>query len=152
VSSHGGNGYHRYADVPAVRACGLVGIERLLREVHERFALPIAVTEAHLGCTREQQMRWLVDVHAGATRARAAGADVRAVTAWSVFGAFNWHCLVTRDDDVYEPGLFDVRGPVPRPTALAQVVRELAAGRRPSHPALHGPGWWHERVAAQRAA
>jgi dTDP-4-dehydrorhamnose reductase len=149
---HGGNRHHRYADVAAVRACGLVGIERLLRDVHERFALPIAVTEAHLGCTREQQLRWLVDVHAGATRAHAAGADVRAVTAWSMFGAFNWHNLVTRDDDVYEPGLFDVRGPVPRPTALAQVVRELAAGRRPSHPALQGPGWWHERVAAQRAA
>jgi dTDP-4-dehydrorhamnose reductase len=142
-SSHGGNAMHRYADVEAVRACGLIGIECLLRDVHARFGLPIAITEAHLGCSREQQMRWLVDLHDGATRARAAGVPVRAVTAWSLFGSFNWHSLVTRDDDVYEPGVFDVRGPVPRPTALAGVVRDLAAGRRPQHPALAGPGWWH---------
>ena len=77
---------------------------------------------------------------------------VRAVTAWAVFGSFNWHCLVTRDDDVYEPGVFDVRGPVPRPTALAAVVRALAAGQHPEHPALAGLGWWQDLPAVQRAA
>ena len=152
AETHGGNHYQRYADVAAVRACGLVGVERLLHDVHERFGLPIAITEAHLGCTREQQLRWLADVHAGARRAKAAGADVRAVTAWSVFGAYNWHSLVTRDDGVYEPGVFDVRGPAPRATALAALVRELAAGREPSHPALQGPGWWEQRVAERKAA
>jgi dTDP-4-dehydrorhamnose reductase len=130
ADSHGGNQRHCYADVAAVRACGLVGIEPLLHEVHDRFALPIAITEAHLGCTREQQLRWLADVHAGATRAS----------------------LVTRDDGSYEPGVFDVRGPTPRPTALAQLVRELAAGQSPTHPALQGVGWWNHRAAAQRAA
>jgi len=150
--SHGGNHHHRYADVAAVQACGLVGIERLLHDVYDRFALPIAITEVHLGCTREQQLRWLVDVHAGATRARAEGVDVRAVTAWSLFGSYNWNSLVTRDDGTYEPGVFDVRGPAPRPTALAQLVRELAAGRQPTHPALRGPGWWDQRSAVQRAA
>lgn len=152
AATHGGNMHHRYADVAAVRACGLAGIEHLLHEVHDRFALPIAITEAHLGCTREQQLRWLVDVHAGASRARADGVDVRAVTAWSLFGAYDWNSLVTRDEGVYEPGVFDVRGPVPRATALAEVVRALAAGRQPTHPALQGPGWWHEQALAQRAA
>jgi dTDP-4-dehydrorhamnose reductase len=139
AETHGGNHHQRYADVAAVRACGLVGIERLLHDVRDRFARPIAITEAHLGCTREQQLRWLVDVHAGATRARASGVDV-------------WHNLVTRDEGVYEPGVFDVRGPTPRATALAEVIRALAAGRQPTHPALHGPGWWHARPAARRAA
>src|ERR1700754_3514379 len=41
VETHGGNHHHRYADVAAVQACGLVGIERLLHDVHDRFALPI---------------------------------------------------------------------------------------------------------------
>jgi dTDP-4-dehydrorhamnose reductase len=150
--THGGNGKHRYADVAAVRACGVLGVERLLRDVHDRFALPIAITEAHLGCTREQQLRWLVDVYDGAVRALGEGVPVRAVTAWSLFGAFNWNSLVTRDDDVYEPGVFDVRGPAPRPTALAQVVRDLAAGRRPDHPALAGPGWWQDLSTMRRAA
>jgi dTDP-4-dehydrorhamnose reductase len=59
---------------------------------------------------------------------------------------------VTRDDAFYEPGLFDVRGPTPRPTALAQVVRDLAAGRRPEHPALAGRGWWQDLATARRAA
>jgi dTDP-4-dehydrorhamnose reductase len=151
-SSHGGNGRHRYADVEAVRACGLTGIERLLHDVHDRFGLPIAITEAHIGCTREQQLRWLLHLYDGATRALAAGVPVRAVTAWALFGSFNWHCLVTRDDDVYEPGVFDVRGPAPRATALARAVRELAAGRRPQHPVIDGPGWWQDLPAARRAA
>jgi dTDP-4-dehydrorhamnose reductase len=152
ASCHGGNHHQRYADVAAVRACGLAGIERLLHDVHARFGIPLAITEAHLGCTREQQLRWLLDIHGGAVRARAAGVPVRAVTTWAVFGSFNWHCLVTRDDDVYEPGVFDVRGPVPRATALAEVVRALAAGRRPEHPALAGPGWWQDLPAVRRAA
>ena len=150
TASHGGNGRHRYADIEAVRACGLAGIERLLHEVWQRFRIPLAITEVHLGCTREQQLRWLVDIHDGAERVRATGVPVRAVTAWAVFGSFDWHCLVTREDGVYEPGAFDVRGPVPRPTALAAALRELAAGRRPAHPALAGHRWW--RASERRAA
>jgi dTDP-4-dehydrorhamnose reductase len=150
--THGGNARERYADVEAVRACGLTGIERLLRDVHHRFGLPIAVTEAHIGCTREQQIRWLVALYDGATHALEAGVPVRAITTWALFGSFNWHCLVTRDDGAYEPGVFDVRGPTPRPTRLAEVVRCLAAGRRPGHPVIAGPGWWQLAPAARRAA
>ncbi len=153
AATHGGNSRHRYADVEAVRACGLAGVEHLIHEVHARYELPIAITEAHLGCTREQQMRWLVSIYDGATRARGAGVDVRAVTAWSMFGAVDWHCLVTRDEGRYEPGLFDVRGGTARPTALARLVRELAAGRRPTHPVIDGPGWWQRcRRAEEHAA
>jgi dTDP-4-dehydrorhamnose reductase len=143
---HGGNGKDRYADVEAVRAGSIAGVERLLGEAWQRLGLPLAITEAHLGCTREQQLRWLVAIYDGARRARERGADVRAVTAWSAFGALDWHCLVTRDEGRYEPGLFDVRGPEPRPTALAQVVRALAHGAPPDHPVLAGRGWWEPEV------
>ncbi|VTT99033.1 dtdp-4-dehydrorhamnose reductase : dTDP-4-dehydrorhamnose reductase OS=Crinalium epipsammum PCC 9333 GN=Cri9333_3539 PE=4 SV=1: RmlD_sub_bind [Gemmataceae bacterium] len=142
--SHGGNGRHRYADTEAVRVLpgGLTGLAPLLRQAWDRYRLPVAVTEAHLGCTREEQLRWLRDTWAAACRVRAAGADVRAVTAWAALGAFDWDSLVTLDRGHYEPGLFDVRTEPPRPTALAALVRDLAAGREPDHPAADGPGWW----------
>jgi dTDP-4-dehydrorhamnose reductase len=65
-----------------------------------------------------------------------------------LLGAFDWDSLVTRADNHYEPGVFDLRGPFPRPTALAPMLGELAAGRVPSHPVLAAPGWWRrpERV------
>ena len=142
--THGGNGRHRYADVEAVRACGLVGLEALLQRAWDRYRIPMAITEAHLGCTREQQLRWLVEIHGACVRARARGVDLVALTPWALLGAFDWHCLVTRDEGRYEPGIFDVRGDVPRPTALAGVVRALAEGRAPDHPVLAGDGWWQK--------
>ena len=64
-----------------------------------------------------------------------------------MLGCYDWHCLVTRDEGFYEPGLFDVRGPTPRPTALATIVRALARGERPDHPVLTGRGFWHREVS-----
>jgi len=100
------------------------------------------VTEAHMGCTREEQMRWLVHVWREARAAQADGADLRAVTVWSLLGAFDWNSMCTRRAGFYEPGVFDLRAERPRPTALAGIVRELAAGGEPAHPALAAPGWW----------
>jgi dTDP-4-dehydrorhamnose reductase len=142
--SHGGNEKHRYADVLAVRVCanGVAGPRVLLQETWERYQLPIAVTEAHNGCTREEQMRWFMEVWQGAQSARDDGADVRAVTAWSLLGAYDWNTLVTSASGHYEPGVFDLRGPRPRPTAMADMLRDLATGREPSHPVLAAPGWW----------
>jgi dTDP-4-dehydrorhamnose reductase len=142
--THGGNGRHRYADVEAVRAVpdGLAGPRTLLGEAWARYHIPIAVTEAHLGCTREQQLRWLHHVWQETTGARADGADVRAVTAWAAFGTQDWSSLVTRLDGHYEPGLFDVRGPTPRRTALGAMARSLATTGDFTHPALGAPGWW----------
>ena len=142
--THGGNGRHAYADVEAVRVrdAGVAGPHALLGEAWERYQRPLAVTVVHLGCTREEQMRWLLEVGDGACRLRQEGADVRAVTAWSVLGTFDWDCLATRADGRYEPGVFDLRAPSPRPTALAAMVRELASGLDPDHPVLATPGWW----------
>ena len=135
-----------YADMPAVRVNtpGVTGLGRLLREAWERYGLPLAVTEAHLNCTRDEQMRWFVEIwrDARALRERE-GVDVRAVTLWALLGAFNWTNLLTRDDpDSYEPGAFDLRGPTPRPTALAALARTLARDGQANHPVLRVPGWW----------
>jgi dTDP-4-dehydrorhamnose reductase len=141
----GSNGRHRYVDVLAARVLpqGIAGTEGLLGEAWSRYHLPLAVTEVHNGGTREEQLRWLHDVWRGAERAREAGADVRAVTVWSMLGSYDWSSLVTRDEGIYEPGVFDVRSPRPRATAIARMVRELATGSCHDHPVLSVPGWWH---------
>ena len=142
--THGGNGRDRYADVEAVRvlADGPAGLAALLGEAWARYGLPLAVTEVHLGGPADEQVRWLVEAWDEADRARRAGADVRAVTAWALLGSFDWPSLLTREDGHYEPGCFDVRGGRPIETPLAEAVRALAAGRRPDGPALRQPGWW----------
>lgn len=148
--SHGGNERHAYADVEAVRVRppDLTGPYPRLREAWERYGIPIAVTEAHHGSTREERARWLLEVWNDVRDLRDEGADIRAVTIWSLFGAYDWVSLLTRQDSFYEPGAFDVRGPSPRPTAIARVVRDLAAGRDPAHPVLDVPGWWRRPVRA----
>jgi len=134
----------RYADIhaPSAMATPSRGIGPLLEEAWERYGLPLAVTEAHIDANREDQLRWLLEIWEGAKQARATGADVRAVTVWALLGSYDWNCLVTECKGYYEPGPFDVRSPMPRPTALAGLMRELSAGRTPSHPVLRGQGWW----------
>ena len=148
---HGGNGRHAYADIEAVRVEGLspTGHREVLLQAWRRYGLPVAITEAHLGgMDIADQMRWLSEAGRGAHEARAEGADVRAVTAWALFGLVDWHNLLTRCDDEYERGAFDAAYNPPRPTALAWLIGELAAGRAPEHPALAGLGWWRrpERI------
>jgi len=140
----GGNGRHAYVDVEAVRVCeeGGVDLHELLGQLARRHGRPLAVTEAHLGCSEDEQLRWLMEVWDAARRCRRAGGPLIAVTAWSLLGAFDWHCLVTRAEGCYEPGAFDVRHEPPRPTALCGLIRALAAGEEPRHPALASPGWW----------
>ncbi len=142
--THGDNGRVTYADVEAVRVrgVGLAGPGGVLAEAWERYRVPLAVTEAHMGCTRDEQLRWLTGFWDAAARLRDDGVDLRAVTAWALLGAYDWDSLLTRPRGHYEPGVFDVRAPRPRPTALARAVRRMSAGRRPDHPVLDSPGWW----------
>ena len=147
-SSVCGNEKHKYMDIEAVRVCaeGTAGLRGLMKETWERYGLPIAVTEAHLGCTREEQLRWLYEVWQAALSMCREGVDVRGVTVWSLLGTFDWNVLLTRADGYYESGVFDLRGSHPRPTALARLVRDLAEGRQPDHPVLEVPGWWRRPV------
>lgn len=142
AATHGGNGTLAYADTEAVRVLdpppsGLTGA---LREAWARYATPLAVTEVHNGCTREEQLRWAAEAWDGAEGLRGEGVDVRAVTAWSLFGAQGWNTLLT-GHGIYEPGVYDVASGRPRPTALAALWKGLPEGA-PRHPVVNAPGWW----------
>ncbi|MEX1241180.1 MAG: family 1 glycosylhydrolase, partial [Cyclobacteriaceae bacterium] len=58
--THGTNHYERYSDVEAcrVRHCQPSGIKVLLQECWDRYELPMAITEAHINCDFENQIRW----------------------------------------------------------------------------------------------
>jgi dTDP-4-dehydrorhamnose reductase len=145
---HGGNGRLAYVDVEAVRVehASLGGFKARLREVAQRYKAPMAITEVHLGCTREEQLRWFSEAWDTARRMAEDGMPIFAVTAWAAFGAMDWDSLLTRPRGRYEAGLFDIRGDVPRPTALARLVRKLAAGEQPASPVLQAPGWWRRAI------
>jgi dTDP-4-dehydrorhamnose reductase len=132
------------ADIEASRvlATPTPGIAPLLSETWDRYRLPLAITEAHIDANREDQLRWLLEVWQAAQQSRQNGVDIRAVTVWALLGSFDWNSLVTQCRGYYEPGPFDVRSPTPRPTALAAMMAELAAGTPLSHPVLRGQGWW----------
>ncbi|HEY9697885.1 MAG TPA: family 1 glycosylhydrolase [Trichocoleus sp.] len=142
--TRGGRGEQQFADVEAVWVCaeGIYDHATLLKEVWERYKQPIAITEAHLGCTREEQLRWLKEIWTMAQSLREDGIDFRAVTVWSLLGTYDWNSLVTRANGFYEPGVFDVRSSVPRPTAIAKMLQSFAEGRKYTHPLLDVPGWW----------
>lgn len=144
----GGNDRERYADVPAVRvrAEGLLGPAGLMQDVWERYRRPFAITEVQLACTREEQVRWFNEFWTAAAAARGTGIDIRAVTAWALFGAYDWDSLLTKERGHYESGAFDVRGDTPRPTLVARAVRACAHSERFDHPILSTPGWWHRPV------
>ena len=142
----GDTGRDPLVDVEAVRvvAADLPGAGAVLREAWQRYRLPVAITEAHLGSTPDEQVRWLHDIWQAAASARAEGVDVRAVTVWGVLGIFNWASLCTRDSGQYEPGVWDVSDGTPRPTRLTGLVHDLAHGIPPTDPALHDLGWWRK--------
>ena len=144
---HSTNGRQRYVDTEVVRAAPhqRLGIGQLLGQAWERYGLPLVVTEAHLGCTVPEQMRWLGEVWQQADAARQAGADVRAVTAWALLGLYDWHCLLTRRENLYEPGVFNVQSGLPKPTELAYMIRQLVAGQPVASLVPPGRGWWQSR-------
>jgi len=143
----GGNGNDVYADVEAVRVGKNEGPQVLFKEVWERFKIPMAITEVHLHCSREEQLRWFYQVWTAVNNLQKAGADIRAVTAWAILGSFDWCHLLTKTEGNYEPGLFDVRSVEPRATALTKLVTSLATTNDYKHPLLQQDGWWQRPIA-----
>lgn len=141
---HGGNGKCKYADVEAIRVAAVKpeGAKAVLREAWERYKVPMAVTETHLYCGREDQLRWLNNIWKAANELEREGVDIRAVTVWSLFGAYGWDNLLTLPEGSYESGTFDITSGTPRATALSTMVKHLASGKSYQHPVLNGEGWW----------
>jgi len=132
------------------------GLTNVLRQAWERYGLPLAVTESHLGCTREEQLRWLWQSWHDCVALVEEGVDVRALTAWALLGNVDWTSLITEERGEYEPGAFDVRGPTPRPTAIAEVLAALGNGgaalaTMQDNPVLHRQGWWRRDVRLEHA-
>jgi dTDP-4-dehydrorhamnose reductase len=143
----GGNGKEVYADVEAVRVGKTEGPEVLFKEAWERFKIPIAITEVHLHCSREEQLRWFNQIWNAVNKIQGEGVDIKAVTAWAILGSFDWNSLLTKTEGQYEAGLFDVRTIEPRPTALTKLVRSLAMDSTYDHPVLQEEGWWQRPIA-----
>jgi dTDP-4-dehydrorhamnose reductase len=141
----GSNGIDSYVDLEAVRVHRLknqVGPAHRLEEAWERYSTPLVTSEVHHGCTREEQVRWLVEVWKACEKVRKQGADVRAMTLWSMFGALDWRSLLTRREGIYDVGAFDTRSQTPRPTLVAKAAKRLGGGEPFDHPLLDLPGWW----------
>ncbi len=144
--THGGNGVDRYADVGAVDTgqSAPVPPKELFREAWKRFQTPMAISEVFTGGGREAQLRWVKEIYENALELREEGVDIRAITPWSALGNYDWTSLCTRCDGHYEAGAFDIRARGLRPTALAEVIRNMAAGESFTHPLLDRAGYWHE--------
>ncbi|MDB5109713.1 MAG: sugar nucleotide-binding protein [Mucilaginibacter sp.] len=145
--THGRNSQHHYADVEAVRVGHVCpdGPYQLLKEAWERYHLPLAVTEVHLFCTREEQMRWLNLFWKTAVNLKKDGIDIRAITAWALLGSYGWNRLLTQEKGEYEAGVFDLSVNTPRPTALAGMIKAYNAGNVFQHPVINNNGWWQRK-------
>jgi dTDP-4-dehydrorhamnose reductase len=141
--THGGNGRHRYADVEAVRVSERSGLYHLIKEVWSRYKIPIAITEAHLHCTREEQMRWFYEIWQTACEVKKSKINLKAVTAWSLLGSFDWNTLLVHENRHYEAGVFELKNNVLKETAYTRMLRSLAKNEKTKHPVLDTKGWWH---------
>jgi dTDP-4-dehydrorhamnose reductase len=149
AQARGGDGRVAYADVELVRVDrrGYRPFAAAIRDAWARYRRPIVLAEVQLAGDPWDQAAWWLGAWRAATDARSAGIDVRAVTAWSAFGAWDWSTLLSAPGG-YEPGAFDVRDGEPRRTALGHAIAATARG------SAHGPspdrlGWWTrpDRVA-----
>ncbi len=143
--THGSNGKHTYADTEAVRTGQFEGLPVLLKEAWNRYHLPMAITECHLNCTREEQLRWLKEVWDHCCNLKKEGVDIKAVTAWSLLGSYDWNSLLTRNHHSYESGVFDISNDQVRPTALHKMIQSLVDDGSYEHPLLSTQGWWQKK-------
>jgi len=143
--AHGGNHIETYADVEAfrVRHGQPAGINMLLKECWDRYQLPIAVTEAHINCDFDSQIRWFAEIRNACIDQIGQGADIRAVTAWALFGAFGWNELLTKANGDYESGVFDISSGQPVVTPMAEYLINLSEDPEYIHLVEKERGWWH---------
>ncbi|MBO9658855.1 MAG: hypothetical protein J7527_08510, partial [Chitinophagaceae bacterium] len=131
----------------AVRTGHMQGAMKLLTEAWFRYHIPLAITECHLNCTREQQMRWLYKHINDAALLCKMRIPVIAVTAWSLLGSVDWNSLICVNNGHYEEGVYSIKDGRLHPTALSSMLKALVSGNDCFHPALDGKGWWEPETA-----
>ena len=140
----GDSGEEPLVDIEAVRVHqgGIAGVGAVLRETWDRYGIPVAVTEAHLGGGSDDQVRWLREIWDDAMDARASGVHVLSVTVWALMGSWNWPHLCTEDLGAYEPGVFRIVDGERQRTPLSDFVALLAEGQRPRSRVRQPLAWW----------
>lgn len=146
--THGSNNIHSYADVEAVRVEleEPIGLEVVLNEAWERYRKPMAITEVHLHCHREEQLRWFSYVWNTCNKVKASGVDIKAVTAWALLGSYGWDKLLTEPNGSYEPGVYDMRSGRPRETALTHFIKNITGANDCKHHLIQVEGWWQRHT------
>ncbi|HEX5729426.1 family 1 glycosylhydrolase [Microbacterium sp.] len=128
VSTRGGNTTVQYADVATCDFpfAASPTLSSLIEEAWHRYRIPVALTEVHIHAESAQRIAWWSHAVAAATESMHRGADVRAVTTWSLLGSFDWDTLCTSVDDrvTYERGAFDISSGARLETPLAAAVRQ----------------------------
>lgn len=145
---HGRNNFDVYADIEAVRVNfdEEIGLKARLKELWLKYSIPLAVTEIHLNCHREEQMRWFNDAWEDCRKLKEEGIDIKSVTSWSLLGSFGWDKLLSGDELNYESGVYDVSSGQLRETGLAGLVKSLSKNQAYNHPVLKEPGWWKRNI------
>lgn len=151
-TTHGNNGRHFYADTAAARSTKPAGLSSLLQEAWDRYHLPLALTEVHMNCTREEQLRWFYEAWNHCCELKKEGVTIKAITAWALLGAYDWDSLLTRDQSHYEAGVFDLTKNILRPTALAKLIKGLVKEGAYYHPLIKENGWWHKSYPGNQHA
>jgi dTDP-4-dehydrorhamnose reductase len=140
--TYGSNGKIRYADVEAIRVNHPEkhGPEVLLKESWERYKIPLAITEIHIHGAPEEQIAWFSYIWKACLQLKDEGVDIRAATAWAMFGSYGWSKLLTENPGEYERGVFDVSSGRPVATPYTDFLMRLAREAKLSHPPVGG--WW----------
>ncbi|MEJ7658957.1 MAG: hypothetical protein WKG07_04700 [Hymenobacter sp.] len=85
-----------------------------------------------------------------ADRLRASGVDLRALTVWSLLGAFDWDNLLTQDGAIVRARrVRRARRPAPAHGPLPAGAQPHPARGNYAHPVLAGPGWWQRDIRYQ---
>ena len=141
--TYGSNGKHRYADVEAIRVQHEEkhGPKILLKECWERYKIPIAITEIHIHGTPEEQIAWFSYIWNACLQLNEKGIDIRAATAWAIFGSYGWSKLLTENPGEYERGVFDLSSGRPVSTPYTNFLERLSKNPNTAFsPSMSG--WW----------
>ncbi|MET0243542.1 MAG: family 1 glycosylhydrolase [Flavitalea sp.] len=142
--SFGSNGKHSYYDIAAVRKGYSIGLSALLMMTWERYRIPIAITECHINCTPDEQLRWIKEQWKATCKASRHGANIVGFTIWSLLGAYDWDSLLTSRRGSYEYGVFRIEQDRLIKTELYDHVRKLAISGDMPEVKDEEKGWWHQ--------